>query len=367
MRVDYYKINKDFLRIKKNFLKKISNLGKNGDFILGSSVLKLENNLKKLLNVKYVVGVANGTDALELALLATGIKPGHEVITVSNSFVSTANAILNVGAKPIFADIDNTFNINPDKIENLITKKTFAIMPVHLNGLPCCMNKINKIKKKYKLKVIEDAAQSILSVYDNKYTGTIGDVGCFSMHPTKNLGVIGDGGFITTNNKIFYNKIIRIRNHGLEKNQNVNLIGRNSRLDNIHAEYATLRIKDLKKDIAIRNKIAEQYNSELSKYVKVPFLGCCKKVYHTYHRYVIMTKKRNKLFNYLREKKIDVKIHYVKNIHQLSAFKKISKNVNLPITNLVSKEMISLPCNHFMKKKEVDYVIKVIKSFFKKK
>lgn len=366
MQINYYQINKDFLRVNKNFLKKIYKLGEKGDFILGDSVSKLEQTLKKLLKVKYVICVANGTDALEISLLASGVKKGQEIITASNSFVSTANAIINVGAKPVFCDIDETFNIDPDKIEKLINKKTFGIMPVHLNGLSACMHKINKLKKKYKLKIIEDAAQSILSTYNSKYTGSLGDIGCFSMHPTKNLGVAGDGGFITTNNKYFFNKILRIRNHGLEKNQDVNYIGRNSRLDNIQAEYAMLRIRHLKKDIHVRNKIASVYNKELKNLVKTPHVGCCKKNQHSYHRYVIRSDKRNGLFAFLKKQKIDVKIHYKKNIHEQKAFNKKTKNSNLKITQFLSKQMLSLPCNHFMTKKEIDYVIKSIKIFFKK-
>jgi UDP-2-acetamido-2-deoxy-ribo-hexuluronate aminotransferase len=366
MEVKYYQINKDFLRINKIFFKKINKLGLNGDFILGDAVIKLENALKKLLKVKYVICVANGTDALEIALLATGVKKNQEIITASNSFVSTANAIVNVGAKPVFCDIDNTFNIDPEKIENLITKKTFGIMPVHLNGLPACMHKINKLGKKHNLVVIEDAAQSILTTYGSKYTGTIGDIGCFSMHPTKNLGLAGDGGFITTNNLIFYNKIKKIRNHGLEKNQDVNYIGRNSRLDNIQAEYAMLRIKYLKQDIKARQKIASIYSTKLKNYVKVPELGCCKKNEHTYHRYVIRSEKRNDLFNFLKNRKIDVKIHYKKNIHEQKAFKKYANNKDLKTTQLLSNQTISLPCNHFMTNIEINYVVKSVQMFFKK-
>ena len=366
MHIKYYQINKDYLRVNKAFLTKVYKLGKKGDFILGNSVTRLEDILKKILKVKYVIAVANGTDAIEISLLACGVKKGQEIITASNSFVSTANAIVNVGAVPVFCDIDNTFNIDPDKLEKLINKKTFAIMPVHLNGLSSCMHKINKLKKKYKLKVIEDSAQSILSTYDSRYTGTLGDLGCFSMHPTKNLGVAGDGGFITTNNKLLFDKITKIRNHGMEKNENVNYVGRNSRLDNIQAEYAILRIHYLKKDIKARNKIASIYNKELKYIIETPNLGCCKKNYHTYHRYVIRTHKRNQLFNFLKKRGIEVKIHYKKNIHEQKPFKNKNINTNLKFTRIFSRQMMSLPCNHFMTKKEVSYVIKSIKIFFKK-
>lgn len=366
MKVNYYNINKDFIRVEKNFQKKIKKIGRSGDFILGDSVDRLEKILKTKLNIKHVICVGNGSDAIEISLLAAGIKKGQEVITTSNTFVSTVNAIVNVGGIPVFCDIDSTLNIDPDKIEKLITKKTFAIIPVHLNGLSACMHKINKIGKKYNLRVIEDAAQSILSLYDKKFTGTLGDIGCFSMHPTKNLGLAGDGGFITTNNRAIYKKILKIRNHGLEEDQNVNYIGRNSRLDNIQAEYAILRLKYLKKDIRLRQKIAKIFDLNLKDLVQTPFLGCCKHNEHTYHRYVIRAKNRDNLFNFLNKKKIQVKIHYKKNIHELKVFNKYCKKNKLNITKLVSKEMISLPCNHFMKMKEINYIIDSIKEFYKK-
>jgi dTDP-4-amino-4,6-dideoxygalactose transaminase len=365
MKVNYYNIDKDFIRVEKDFQKKIKKIGRSGNFILGDSVAKLEKILKTKLNVKHLICVGNGSDAIEISLLAAGIKKDQEVITTSNTFVSTVNAIVNVGGVPVFCDIDNTLNIDPEKIEKLITKKTFAIIPVHLNGLSACMHKINKIGKKYNLKVIEDAAQSILSLYDKKFTGALGDIGCFSMHPTKNLGLAGDGGFITTNNRSIYKKILRIRNHGLEKNQDVNYVGRNSRLDNIQAEYAILRLKYLKKDIILRQKIAKIFDLNLKNLVQTPFLGCCKYNEHTYHRYVIRTKNRDKLFNFLNKKKIQVKIHYKKNIHELKAFSKYYKKDKLYNTKLISKEMISLPCNHSMKIKEINYIIDNVKEFFK--
>jgi UDP-2-acetamido-2-deoxy-ribo-hexuluronate aminotransferase len=365
MKVNYYNIDKDFIRVEKEFQKKIKKIGRSGDFILGDSVNKLEKILKTKLNVKHVICVGNGSDAIEISLIAAGIRKGQEVITTSNTFVSTVNAIINVGGVPVFCDIDNTLNIDPEKIEKLITKKTFAIIPVHLNGLSACMHKINKIGKKYKLKVIEDAAQSILSLYDKKFTGTLGDIGCFSMHPTKNLGLAGDGGFISTNNSSIFKKILKIRNHGLEKNQEVNYVGRNSRLDNIQAEYAILRLKYLNKDIEVKRKIAKIFDLNLKSLVKTPYLGCCKYNKHTYHRYVIRTKYQKKLFKFLNSKKIQVKIHYKKNIHELKAFRKYYNKDKLHNTMLTSKEMMSLPCNQFMKTKEVNYIVDNIIEFFK--
>lgn len=364
MKVNYYNIDKDFLRIKKKFFQNLNKIGSKGNFILGDNLLKFEKKMSSILGSKYVVGVANGTDALEIALKASGIKAGQEVITVSNSFVSTANAIINVGAKPVFVDICDNFNIDPVLIEKKITKKTHSIIPVHLNGLPSCLDEIGKIAKKNKLKIIEDAAQSILSKFDGKYIGNSSNIVCFSMHPTKNLGVLGDGGFISLNDKKTYEHIKKLRNHGLQ-NGKLYEIGCNSRLSEINALSAYLKLKFLKKDTQYKINIASQYrNNILSKYVEHPKLNCCKKTIHTYHRYVIKTKYRESLKEYLLKKGIEVKVHYNKNIHEEAPYK--LKKVTLKNTVKFSKQILSLPCNHFMTSKEIQYVIKTINLFFKK-
>jgi UDP-2-acetamido-2-deoxy-ribo-hexuluronate aminotransferase len=363
MKVKYYNIDKDFLRIKKKFFHNLSKIGSTGTFILGENTLKFEKKMSSILGSKYVIGVANGTDALEIALKAYGIKTGQEVITVSNSFVSTANAIINVGAKPIFADICDNFNIDPLLIEKKITKKTHSIIPVHLNGLPACLDEINKIAKKYKLKVIEDAAQAILSKFDEKYIGNSSNIVCFSLHPTKNLGVFGDGGFISLNNKKTYEVIKKLRNHGLD-NGKLYEIGFNSRLSEINALSANLKLKFLKRDTQYKINIASQYRTNiLSKHVQHPTLNCCKKTVHTYHRYVIRTKFRDSLKKYLLKKGIEVKVHYEKSIHEEIPYK--LKKYNLKKTKKFSEQILSLPCNHFMRPKEIQYVIKTINQFFK--
>ena len=367
MRVNYYNIHKEFKRVENIFINKIKTLGLNANFILGKNLYEFEKKITRLLRVKYVIGVANGSDAIEISLKSLGISKDDEVITVSNSFISTANSILNIGAKVKFIDIDDTYNLNPDLLEKKITKKTKAIIPVHLNGMPCCMNKIIKIAKKFKLYVIEDSAQAILTKYNNRYVGTLGDIGCFSLHPTKTLGVIGDGGFVTTNNKKLYKKMIEIRNHGINQKQKNLLVGRNSRLDEIQSIFALEKIKFLKKDVKKRIDISKTYNNKLKNIVTIPYQGCCKSIVHSFHRYVIRTKKRDALFGYLKRKGIDVKIHYKINIHDQPVYrKKISKEEirNLKKTNQFSKEILSLPCNHFMTKKEIDHVVNSIKSFF---
>jgi UDP-2-acetamido-2-deoxy-ribo-hexuluronate aminotransferase len=369
MIVKYYKISEEFHRVKKNYLKKINLIFNSGNFILGNSNKKFEKKISQLLKVNYVCGVGNGSDALEIGLIAIGIKKGDEVITATNSWVSSLNSILNIGAKPILVDVDNDFNIDTEQIKKAITKKTKAIMPVHLNGLPANMLEISKIAKKCKLKIIEDSAQAILSKHHNNYAGTIGDVGCFSMHPTKNLGVAGDGGFITTKNKNIFKKIKLISNHGMDKKGNSVMVGRNSRLDEIQAEFILHKINYLKKDTKRKRQIASKYTQALNKLVKTPYTKSNSKLLHTYHRYVIMLKHKNErdaLKKYLIKNNIETKIHYPKPIHKYKCFAKYSFKKNLENSEEQANKILSLPCNHFMTNDEVDFVIKKIKQFLLK-
>jgi dTDP-4-amino-4,6-dideoxygalactose transaminase len=226
------------------------------------------------------------------------------------------------------------------------------------------MKKINAIAKKYKLKVIEDAAQAICSKYAGKFIGNSQNITCFSLHPTKNLGVLGDGGFITTNSNKIYKKLCLLRNHGLEKEE-LKLVGRNSRLDDTDSLIGLIRLRYIKKDTNRKLKIAKLYDKFLNGLVKTPYLGCCENIKHTYHRYVIRAKKRDMLFNFLRKKGIDVKIHYKKNIHEQEYYKNyLTKKTKLRITTNISKEIMSLPCSHFMRDAEVFKVIDSIKEFF---
>tara|TARA_B100000780_G_scaffold278737_1_gene253424 strand:- start:1147 stop:2259 length:1113 start_codon:yes stop_codon:yes gene_type:complete len=368
MKVKFYKIGNEFERVKKPYLKKINTIFNTGNFILGNSNMKFEKKISKLLNVKYVCGVGNGSDALEIGLIAIGIKKGDEVITASNSWVSSLNAILNVGAKPVLVDVENDYNINCQEIKKAITKKTKAIMPVHLNGLPAKMNEIKEIAKKYKVKIIEDSAQAILSKYKGKYAGTIGDVGCFSMHPTKNLGVAGDGGFIVTNEKKIFDKIKIISNHGANNKGDLVMQGRNSRLDELQAEFILHKLKYLKEDTKKKKEVAATYEKQLKKYVIVPTNIINKsEIIHTYHRYVIRLKnknERNLLKKYLEKYNIETKIHYPKPIHGYKCFSKYSFRKRLKNSEDQSSTILSLPINHFMSDREVNYVIKNIVNFF---
>ena len=227
----------------KNIFKKIEKIIKFGDYTLGNQVKIFENKFKKLQKSKYAIAVGSGTDAIMLSLKALGIKEGDEVITTPFTFYATINAIVTAGAKPIFVDIADDFNIDPNLIEKKITKKTKAILPVHWTGRICDMSKISKIAKKYKLKVVEDACHSINAMRNKKYAGNFGDYGCFSMHPLKNLNVWGDGGVVVTNNKKLADKMNLLRNHGLVDRNTNKIYGYNSRLDTIQAVVANHLLK----------------------------------------------------------------------------------------------------------------------------
>jgi len=364
MKVNYYNIDKEFQRSYKKFNKYFLEFKKSGNLLLGKHLNNFEKKLSNLIGSKHVLGVANGTDALELSIKSLNPPYNAEIITTSNTFVSTVNSIINVGCKPVFVDIDTNYNIDPSKIEKHINKNTFAIMPVHLNGLPACMNKIRKISKKYNLHIIEDAAQSILSTYHGKYIGNQKNLACFSMHPTKNLGVLGDGGFIATNDTSLFKKISLLRNHGLKDGKSL-LVGRNSRLNEINSLIAYLRLDFLKKDTLIKQKIANFYNQNLKSNVITPQNNCCRQNTHTYHRYVIRAPDRDKLKKYLIKNKIEVKVHYSKNIHEYKIFRKYLKNnTNLNNTLRYSKEILSLPCNHFMSIKQAEFVVNKINRYY---
>jgi dTDP-4-amino-4,6-dideoxygalactose transaminase len=365
MIVNYININKRYKSIKINFLKKLNQLGNSGNFILGPNLKEFEKNISKYLNIKYSIGVANGSDALELAFQALNLKKNDEVLTTSNTFVSVINAIKKFSANVKFIDIDETLNINPEIIEKNISKKTKILVVTHLNGMPCCMSKILSISKKYSIKIVEDCSQAFGSEYDGKKVGTLGDIGIFSLHPTKNLGVFGDGGLITTSNLKIKNKIMILRNHGLQNRDDASDFGRNSRLDEMQAVIGLLMLKKIDKIINKRIRISKVYDKNLCPSVTTPKYGCCKNIKHTFHRYVIRVNLgiRDNLIKYLLKKKVDVKIHYKKNLHQMKVFQG-KKFINLEKTENISKEMLSLPIDENLSYQQIGYVIKTVNSFF---
>ena len=358
-------LSEQFLNSKKIF-SLINDTVKFNDFTLGRYVELFEKQFCKYQKVKYAIGVGSGTDAIFLSLKALGIKEGDEVITPTYSFYATAGAIATAGAKPVFVDIKDDLNIDEEKIEKKITKKTKAIVPVHWSGRICNMKKILTIAKKYKIHVIEDACHAIMAHDDKKkYAGNFGITGCFSMHPLKNLNVWGDGGIITTNNKKIYNKIRLMRNHGLINRDNCKLYGYNSRLDTIQAAVGIEMIKKIDLITKSRIKNAKYLNNHLKNIKEITLIKEKTGYKSVYHLFQFFCKNRNGLDIYLRKNKIDSKVHYPKPLHLHHAAKIFNyKNGQFKKAEKLAKRVISIPVHEFIKKKELDYMINKIKKFY---
>ena len=294
MNIQLIDLKQRYLDEKKELIKCFKKVVSNGSLVLTDEVNNFEKNICDYTGAKYCLGLNSGTDALMMGLWSLGVKKGDEVITSPISFIASAGAIFHLGAKPIFVDVSDDLNINPDLIEKAITSKTKAIMPVHWSGKMCQMSKIIKIGRKYNIPIIEDSAQGIGSYFNNKHAGNFGKVSAFSAHPLKNLNALGDSGFVVTNHKRIYDKIKLYRNHGLKSRDNVVLFGVNSRLDSLNAEVLSFRLTKLKGIISKRRNNINLYK----KYIKTDSVELPYDSHNTYDSYVMMIakcKKRNKL------------------------------------------------------------------------
>ena len=312
-------------------------------FIMGPNVHALEDEISSYLNIQHAVSCASGTDALHLALSALGIGPGDEVITPAFTFAATAEAIRYVNATPVFVDIDKTtFNIDPKCIQNAITDKTRAIIAVHLFGLPADLEAINTLIGDKEIFLVEDCAQSFGAKYKNKITGTIGDIGCFSFFPSKNLGCYGDGGMICTANKDIAEKVKLLRNHGSPKRYEHSIIGYNSRLDEIQAAILRIKLKYIDEYNHRRHENAHKYTRILKEFgITTPHEN--NESNHVYHQYTITSSDRDKISTKLADENISSAIYYPKGLHQQAAFTEGAVQPSLPITELISSQCLSLP------------------------
>ncbi len=368
MKIPYINLNLQWQKEKKQLLKVIDKTLASGSWVGGANIEKFERNICNFLKVKHCVALNSGTDALTLALSLVNVKKGDEVITPPNSFIASTAAIAHLGAIPIFADVKEDQNIDPEDIEKKISKKTKAIMPVHLSGKPCKMENIKILSKKYNIPIIEDAAQAIGTKCNNKFVGTFGVIGCFSAHPLKNLNAIGDSGYIVTNNSRLANKAKLLRNHGIENRNNIKTFGYVSRMDNLQAVVLNERFKKLKKIIFKRRKNAALYFNYLNnlKSIKLPIET--KGEFSTYHTFVIKAEKRDQLKEYLNKKGISTSIHYPYLIFEQEAYKKRYKKINVndyPISKKLKKSIITLPINQFLKKNQIKKICDEIINFYK--
>lgn len=337
-------------------------------FINGKYVEKFENEFAKSLGVKHCIGVGNGTDAIYITLKMLGIGEGDEVITVANSWISTSEAISQTGAIPIFVDIEESyFNINTSFIEDKISKKTKAVLPVHLYGQPAEKDKILKICKKYRLFLIEDCAQAHYATYKGKYVGTFGEAATFSFYPGKNLGAYGDAGAVITDDDNLAEKVRMYANHGALIKHHHKIEGINSRLDGIQAAILTIKLKHIKKWTKTRIKKAIYYNSKLSTISQVITPKTRENAIHVFHLYVIRAYNRDGLRKHLENNGISTGIHYPTPLPFLKAYKKYSyKEKDFPIATKCQKEILSLPLYPELTQKQMDYIINKIAEFYQK-
>ncbi|MFH1671316.1 MAG: DegT/DnrJ/EryC1/StrS family aminotransferase [Candidatus Portnoybacteria bacterium] len=366
MKVPLIDLQLQYKQIEPEIQAVIKKVLDNANFILGEEVKLFEEEFARYCGSRFAVGVASGTDALLLSLLARGIGKEDEVITVANTFAATAEAICWTGAKPVLIDIDpDNYNLDLNLLERAITKKTKAILPVHLFGRPVDMGKLMEIANRNNLLVIEDACQSHGAKYKEKKVGSFGLAGCFSFYPSKNLGAFGDAGMVTTNSEEIYGKIRILRNHGEKQKYFHETKGFNSRLDNLQAAVLRVKLKYLDEWNKTRNKWAQLYTSLLEGTSLItPRIE--PQLCHVFHLYVVRSKKRDKLLNFLKEREIYAGIHYPIPIHLLPAFKNLGyKEGDFPIAERYAREIISLPMFPELTEEKINYIVEIIKEFEK--
>ena len=373
-KINMVDLNGQYRKIRWQVNREIKKVINTSSFVNGPIVKEFQNNLQEYLGVKHVIPCANGTDALQIALMALDLKIGDEVITTNFSFASTIEVILLLGLKPVVIDIDpRTFNINPDLIQDKISNKTKAIIPVHLFGQSSRMEEILEISNKNNIQVIEDNAQALGSKYkfsnsQKQMSGTIGDIATTSFYPTKNLGCYGDGGAILTNSDNLAYKMRGIVNHGMYERYYHDEIGVNSRLDSIQAAILNVKLKYLDKYNKKRQEAAQLYNLAFKniEQIEVPFIESDSDS-HVYHQYTLKIKngKRDELIDHLSKNNIPFGVFYPLGFHEQKAYKQeFFSDIDFPVTNIVKNQVISLPMHTELTKRQINFISNTIISFF---
>lgn len=339
----------------------LHNVFESTQFILGPNVQALEQEIAADLGVKHALSCASGTDALHLAIRAAGIGPGDEVITPTFTFIATAEAIRYVGATPVFVDIDpRTFNIDPQQVANAITDKTRALLPVHLFGQPADMSALMALAKQHNLLVIEDCAQSYGARINGTATGAIGLAGCHSFFPSKNLGCYGDGGLITTNDDALAEKIRVLRNHGSRVRYHHDVIGYNSRLDEIQAAILRVKLRHINEFNQNRYRVAQEYSALLKEAVMTPHEDGIGN--HVYHQYTILSPKRDHIMKALADKQIASAIYYPIPLHKQAAFGQEYADISLPVSEQIASQCLSLPIYPELSTEQIQLITETVKS-----
>lgn len=361
--IPFFDFKREYSQLKNEINKNIENVLYSGSYISGNEVQEFEVNFSNYIGTKYGVGVNSGSDALFIAIKSLDINPGDEIITTSQTFISTVDAISRNGANPVFVDIDpDTYCIDASKIESEITDKTRAILPVHLYGHPADMDTIMKIARKNNLNVIEDCCQAHGAKYKGKKVGNIGHISCFSFYPVKNLGAYGDGGFIALNDESLFKKLKMMHEYGQSQKNYHDFIGINSRLDEIQAAILNVKLKYLDIWNERRRYLADIYNGNLDKSLyEIPIAKDF--IDHVYHLYVIKSDERDEIRDYLFKNDVETMIHYPIPVHRQKAYLNLGISDKLPITEEICNQIISLPLNPWMKVEEIEKIYQLLNNY----
>lgn len=365
MKVPYVDLGAQYSGIKQQVLDRIGTLLDSGAFIMGEELATFEKSFAELCGTKYAIGVANGTDALFLSLMALGIGKGDEVITAPNSYLASGSSIALAGATPVFADVLDDMNLDPQAVRKAITPRTKAIIAVHLTGRPARMEELLAIAKEHDLKVIEDCAQAIGATLNGQHVGSFGVTGCFSLHPLKNLAAAGDGGVITTNDDAVHAHLLKARNHGMRDRDHSAFFSYNSRLDNLQAAVLNVKLRELPRWTDRRRAIAAMYQFGLSGVGDLLIPKDANGERAVYHTFIIQTMHRDALKAFLEERGIDTKIHYPVPIHLQQAAAYLGyKRGDFPVTEKQCATILSLPVFAELSDEQVNHVIASITAFF---
>jgi dTDP-4-amino-4,6-dideoxygalactose transaminase len=364
------------LEINHNYLKqqfadcdeilaKIKEVVASGEFTLGREVNRLEDEFAAIIGTRYAIGVGSGTDALFLSLNALGINKGDEVITTPYTFFATVGAIVATGARPVFADIRDDYNIDPARVALAVTERTKAIIPVHWSGKPCDMDPIMKIANRHGLAVVEDACHAVKARYRGRGAGALGTIGCFSFHPLKNLNVWGDGGIITTDSDDLAGKLRLLRNHGLLNRDECGAFGYNSRLDTVQAVVARHLLPKLDNITERRIENAAHFDEQLRAIPQIRVPTRESSVKQVYHLYIVRCERRDELQQFLVARGVDAKVHYPVPMHLQPASKFLGyKPGDFPVCEATVQSVLSLPVHEFITREQQNLVVALIREFF---